>query len=582
MSALTDAQDALNTEILNLQSCITDACANKTLAENAKIAAVADAVIASDSADAAAVSAASAVASANLADANIIIWKGAWVAGTYNDKDAVSNNGSSFIANKTTTAEPSVVSVDWDIYALKGDDGDAATATTVVDNVTSSSTTDALSANQGFVLKGLIDAINVGGSLDLGVTSTTAYRGDHGLVAYDHSSVTTGNPHGVNKTDVGLSDVDNTSDLDKPISTVTQNALDGKVDDGQVMTNVPAGALFTDTTYAIGDGGLTEKNFTTAQADAIVANTAKVGLTAGQIADIATNTAKVGITTSQANAIITNTAKVGITTAQADAIVANTAKVGITAAQASDILGNNSKVSYTDAAKVALITITSSVDLDQLNIDVASLANGMVYKGNWYAGAGTFPSGANTGWLYHVSGAGTVDNEEFAIGDNIVATTDGASTTSYNDWSKHDQTDAVQTVAGRVGNVVVTTDDLADFDTGVSANSDVVANTAKVGLTAGQITTLDNTSGVNTGDYTHPSGDGSLHVPATDTINDGKVLTAGATAGSLTWETPITYAVGDGGLTEKNFTTELNDKLVDLDGLVGGASPLDFYNLAKG
>jgi hypothetical protein len=42
-----------------------------------------------------------------------------------------------------------------------------------------------------------------------------------------------------------------------------QTALDGKVDDAQVLTNVPTGALFTDTTYTVGDGGLTQKNFTT-------------------------------------------------------------------------------------------------------------------------------------------------------------------------------------------------------------------------------------------------------------------------------------------------------------------------------
>ena len=38
--------------------------------------------------------------------------------------------------------------------------------------------------------------------------------------------------------------------------------------------------------------------------------------------------------------------------------------------------------------------------------------------------------------------------------------------------------------------------------------------------------------------YTHPTGDGNLHVPATSTTNNGKVLTAGATAGALSWETP--------------------------------------------
>jgi hypothetical protein len=38
------------------------------------------------------------------------------------------------------------------------------------------------------------------------------------------------NPHQVDKDDVGLGNVDNTSDLDKPISTATQTALDEKPD----------------------------------------------------------------------------------------------------------------------------------------------------------------------------------------------------------------------------------------------------------------------------------------------------------------------------------------------------------------
>lgn len=51
------------------------------------------------------------------------------------------------------------------------------------------------------------------------------------------------------KGDVGLGDVDNTSDINKPISTATQIALNGKVDDSQVLTNVPTNAVFTDTVY---------------------------------------------------------------------------------------------------------------------------------------------------------------------------------------------------------------------------------------------------------------------------------------------------------------------------------------------
>ena len=48
----------------------------------------------------------------------------------------------------------------------------------------------------------------------------------------------------------------------------------------------------------------------------------------------------------------------------------------------------------------------------------------------------------------------------------------------------------------------------------------------------------------NTEGYVHPTGDGNLHVPATSTSNNGKVLTAGTTAGSLSWTTPAsTYTL---------------------------------------
>lgn len=43
--------------------------------------------------------------------------------------------------------------------------------------------------------------------------------------------------------------------------------------------------------------------------------------------------------------------------------------------------------------------------------------------------------------------------------------------------------------------------------------------------------------------YVHPTTDGNKHVPATSTTNNGKVLTAGATAGALTWETPSNVGV---------------------------------------
>jgi hypothetical protein len=82
-------------------------------------------------------------------------------------------------------------------------------------------------------------------------------------------------------------------------------------------------------------------------------------ITTAQANEITANTAKVGITTAQANEITANTAKVGITTAQANEITANTAKVGITTQQASDITANNAKVS----ANNTTVTIAAGTGL---------------------------------------------------------------------------------------------------------------------------------------------------------------------------------------------------------------------------
>lgn len=57
-------------------------------------------------------------------------------------------------------------------------------------------------------------------------------------------------------------------------------------------------------------------------------------------------------------------------------------------------------------------------------------------------------------------------------------------------------------------------------------------------LTAANVRSIINVAdGAN--NYAHPTGDGNLHVPATSTTNSGKVLTAGATAGSLSWVAPL-------------------------------------------
>ena len=57
----------------------------------------------------------------------------------------------------------------------------------------------------------------ISSSLALGETNSTAYRGDRGKIAYDHSQKTSGNPHKVTKSDIGLGNVDNTADANKTV-----------------------------------------------------------------------------------------------------------------------------------------------------------------------------------------------------------------------------------------------------------------------------------------------------------------------------------------------------------------------------
>lgn len=69
-------------------------------------------------------------------------------------------------------------------------------------------------------------------------------------------------------------------------------------------------------------------------------------------------------------------------------------------------------------------------------------------------------------------------------------------------------------------------------------------------MSAGDKSKLDGIA-LNANNYNHPSGDGNLHVPSTGINNDGKVLTAGSTAGSLSWSSltpaPVTSVAGKTG-----------------------------------
>lgn len=118
--------------------------------------------------------------------------------------------------------------------------------------------------------------VEISPSLALGETSGTAYRGDYGAIAYAHSQKTSGNPHGVTKSDVGLGNVENKSsaeirnDITKvnvttalgytPANQTDLNTLSSQIPTkyaGSSSTGGPANSAFAVRDY--GNTGLTIK-----------------------------------------------------------------------------------------------------------------------------------------------------------------------------------------------------------------------------------------------------------------------------------------------------------------------------------
>lgn len=85
----------------------------------------------------------------------------------------------------------------------------------------------------------------------------------------------TSNPHNVSKSQVGLGNVDNTSDLNKPISTATQTALNSKADKSTTYTKTEVDGLLDDK----------QDNLSTAQLNAV-----NSGITSTLVNDINSNT----------------------------------------------------------------------------------------------------------------------------------------------------------------------------------------------------------------------------------------------------------------------------------------------------
>ncbi len=100
---------------------------------------------------------------------------------------------------------------------------------------------------------------------------------------------------------------------------------------------------------------------------------------------------------------------------------------------------------------------------------------------------------------------------------------------------------------------------LVNLGAAASSHTHSAASTTVAGfMSAADKTKLD---GVATGAnaYVHPTTDGNLHVPATGTANNGRVLKAGSTAGSLSWGTLSAADVGAAATTHTHPYSQITD-----------------------
>jgi hypothetical protein len=202
---------------------------------------------------------------------------------------------------------------------------------------------------------------------------------------------------------------------------------------------------------------------------------------------------------------------------------------------------NATEASFTSAqeAKLGYISVLAAIDLDALKSDVAAnnaKVTNATHDGD-VTGATTLTIAANavTNAKMAQVATATIKGRATTGTGNVEDLTAAQVRTLLNVESGADVTDAANVGTAIYGATAKTTmadaDQLPLIDSAASnALKKITYANLKVAFKAYTDTLYNN--------YSHPTGDGNLHVPATSTTNSGKVLTAGATAGSLSWATP--------------------------------------------
>jgi len=279
----------------------------------------------------------------------------------------------------------------------------------------------------------------ISSSLALGETSSTAYRGDRGKIAYDHSQLTTGNPHNVTATEAGV---------DKTF--VDGLGVDADTVDGNHASDFATASQGTKADTAVQPSGIADFETTTQLNARDTANRNRANHTGTQtlstISDSGTAASK---DTGVAVGDVVELENVG-------------GSPGLPAVDGSQLIGLPSGVS--DHGSLTGLTDDDHTQyLTEARHDALPQDN---------------PHGVTKSQV----GLGDVDNTSDA--DKPVSTAQQVALNSKEDaFSKNTAFNKdFGTTAGTVseGNHTHSAAYITDFDTEVSNNSDVAANTAKV------------------------------------------------------------------------------------------------------
>ena len=229
--------------------------------------------------------------------------------------------------------------------------------------------------------------VEISASLALGITSSTAFRGDYGNTAYNHSQIISGNPHGTTKSDIGLGNVENTalstwagSTNITTLGTISSGTWNGSTID---VTKGGTGAT-TLTGILIGNGTSAFTGVTGTASQLLRRNSANTGyefFTPTYLTSNQTITLSGDVTGSGATSISTTIANSAVTLGKMANLAANS------------IIGNNTgsaatPIALTTAQTTAMLDLFSNTLKGLVPASGGGTTNFLRADGTWAAPAG--------------------------------------------------------------------------------------------------------------------------------------------------------------------------------------------------